>query len=407
MKICYLLGLTLILCVGLVSALPLTINEVQIDDIALTSGTNRVSLDRNASYPVEIQFTPQQNINNLEIEAFISGYEYNYDDKISDATPADDYEANTTYKRTLNIKIPKDVEEDSYKLRILFSDRDGDSLIQDYNLKLDPVRNALEIIDIILSQETVEAGNTLTASVRLANLGSEEEEDIKIGFTIPELGINAATYLDELEQEDEESSEEVFLRIPDDAKAGVYNLDVKVDYDRKHSSVYGSVLISVKNPKEESASKPKIAILIGSQLESASFDKPAVYPVLVTNYAKTAKVFTFAVEGADFADVEVNPAGTFIVQPDETAQIAIVVTPNKGLSAGTRVLSLDIIGDDRSIKQVPLTLNILKTEASLLPYILAVSVIAVATAFCVFGFGKINKIFQNKKGEKEKIDSYY
>lgn len=406
MKTYLLLGIMLILCAGLVSALPLTVNEVQIDDITLTSGTNRVSLDRSTGYPVEIQFTPQQNVSNLEIEAFISGYEYNYDDKISDIAPADDYEANITYKRTLNIKIPKDIEEDSYKLRILFSDRDGDSLIQDYNLKLDPVRNALEIMDIMLSQETVEAGNTLTASVRLANLGSEEEENIRIEFTIPELGVSAATYIDELEQEDEESSEEVFLRIPDNAKAGVYNLDVKVDYDRKHNSVSGSALISVKNTKEEPV-KPKTAVLIGSNLESASFDRPAVYPVSVSNYAKTARVFTFAVEGADFADVEINPASTFIVQPNETAQIAVVLTPHKGISAGARVLSLDIIDNDRSIKQVPLTLNILKTEVLLLPYILAVSVIAVATAFCVFCFGKINKIFQNKKSEKEKPDTYY
>lgn len=407
MKTYLLLGIMLILCAGLVSALPLAVNEVQIDDITLTSGTNRVSLDRNANYPVEIQFTPQQNIKNLEIEAFISGYEYNYDDKISDVAPADDYEANVTYKRTLNIKIPKDIEEDSYKLRILFSDRNGDSLIQDYNLKLDPVRNALEIMDIMLSQETVEAGNTLTASVRLANLGSEEEENIRIEFTIPELGVSAATYIDELEQEDEESSEEVFLRIPDDAKAGVYNLEVKVDYDRRHNSVSGSALISVKNPKEVESAKPKTTIIIGSQLESASFDRPAVYPVSVSNYAKTARVFTFAVEGADFADVEVNPASTFIVQPNETAQIAVVVTPYKSVSSGARVLSLDITSNDRPIKQVPLTLNILKTEASLLPYILAVTLIAVATAFCVFCFGKINKTFQDKKGEKEKPDTYY
>ncbi len=411
MKKYILIGLILalsLISIGTAFALPLTVNEVQIDDITLTSGANRVSLDRNAEYSVEIQFTPQQAIENLELEAFISGYEYNYDDKISDGTPADDYDANITYKRTLSIRIPKDVEEDSYKIRVLFSDRDGDTLIKDYNLKLDPVKNAVEIVDIILSQEILEAGNVLTAVIRLANLGEDDEEDIRVELSVPELGLMQVEYIDEIAAEDEESSEELLLRIPTDAKPGVYTLNVRADYDNRHASVFSSATFSVKN-NAKALSGPKTVIVVGSQIESASAAKPGIFPVSLTNNLR-AQAFTLAVEGVDgWADAEINPVNTALLESGETAQFAVILTPNRGVEAGTRVFTVNFYTGGKALKQIPLTVNVLPTSQDIPYFAVAIAgIIILALLAALLFFRKINNHSKDSvESKKQQINTYY
>ncbi len=404
MKKYLLLGLMVILCAGLASALPLTVEDIKVDGV---SAGNRLSLDRGETYGIEVVFTPSEDINDMEIEAFIAGYEYSHDKPISDSTPSDGYEANITYKEKLTITIPKDVEEDNYKLRIIFSDRDGDELIQTFDLKLDPVRDSLEISDILLSQETVNAGSVLTVVVRIANFGSGDEDNVRIEAEIPELGVKQVAYVDEVQADDEESSEELYLRIPAGAGSGVYSLNVKVSYDRKHQETTSSVQISIRNNTEDEP-KTKTVILLGSTLASASADRPAVYPVTITNYAKSTKVFTLSVEGADgWADVQVNPASTILADPQENIHFAVVVTPNKGISAGIRVLTLDIIDRNHSIKQVPLTVNVLESSDSPILYGLGLVAALLLAAVLILGFKKINKNGRNNGSGKSKVDAYY
>ena len=135
-KLITLILMVFILAVG-VSAFPAKLNYAEWDGSTLdSSGTNRLSIDRGEVYELKISFTPFENLDNVEIEAFISGYEYNNYDSVSDITSTFKVDANTTYVKKLSLSIPDDVDEDNYKLRIIISDRNNNPLVFNIILRL-------------------------------------------------------------------------------------------------------------------------------------------------------------------------------------------------------------------------------------------------------------------------------
>ena len=105
-----------------------------------------------------------------------------------------------------------------------------------YELDIGTQRHSVEIRDVVLSPNTeVKAGRALLATVRVRNRGEQAEDGVKIVVSIPKLGVSAADFIDRLEKEgdkdDQATSEEMFLRIPDDAETGKYTVRVEVFYD--------------------------------------------------------------------------------------------------------------------------------------------------------------------------------
>ena len=75
MKVTKILGLFTILLLSVLalssvaSALPLVIEEVQVDDIVVTeTNVNRLALERGKEFEVEVRFTPTEDIDDMEIE---------------------------------------------------------------------------------------------------------------------------------------------------------------------------------------------------------------------------------------------------------------------------------------------------------------------------------------------------
>ncbi len=73
LKIALMLVLAIALA-GTVLALPITVDKVEVDDVALNvNSVNRFDVLRGDRIEVEVVFTPQQNINDMQIDAFFSG----------------------------------------------------------------------------------------------------------------------------------------------------------------------------------------------------------------------------------------------------------------------------------------------------------------------------------------------
>ena len=150
MKKIILLLFTLILLTTSVAALPIVIDGVEVNDVEVAQNVaNRLDVLRDDEFEVEIRFTPLQNIDDVEIEAAIYGFEYNDFNRIADHVSNADYDANVTYVKRLRLTLPDEVDEDDYKLRIIFADRNNDALILNYNLKIDVERHKLKIEDVI------------------------------------------------------------------------------------------------------------------------------------------------------------------------------------------------------------------------------------------------------------------
>lgn len=231
---------------GAASALP-TIDKVEVDGTTVFEDqVNRLDVEAGNQIEVEVWLTSAESNDNVRVTAEIAGYEHSDDSDISDKTDSFKVEANATYKKTLMLSLPEDADDDSYKLRIIVEDRNSDEIVQNYNLVLNVPRHKLAIDDVILYPEgTVTAGQALLVTVNLENYGQKDQDDVRVHATVPMLGIGATDIVDEIESDDSETSEELFMRIPADAKAGDYTLKIDVDYNDGHDSVSKTVTFNV------------------------------------------------------------------------------------------------------------------------------------------------------------------
>jgi len=274
MKKIALIVFALLLMVTSVAALPMTIDEVEIDGVTIDPDqTNRLDLLRDDEFRVRITFTVLQDLDDVEFEVAIFGYEYNDVERIVDHIPSADYDANITYVKRFDLSLPDEVDEDDYKLRIIVADRNSNVLIQNYNLKIDVERHKLKIEDVLLFPSShIEAGRALLATIRVENKGERTEDDVRVEVSIPELGISGADYIDEIDPDDEEETEEIFLPVPVCAQSGTYLAEVLVSYDEdsEHERVTMPIQVIASDRCVEEEEEDSIVVVIPEAPNTAS-----------------------------------------------------------------------------------------------------------------------------------------
>ena len=198
------------------------------DRIVKNDVTYLKAYERGDDLEVTVEFTSHEAAEDVQIMAFLTGHHrgHRVTEELIDVTPSFTIKANTVYERVLNLKLPEDFHvkgenADELKLRVVISDKYSSTFIKEYNLRVEALRESVVIQDVILDPYSeVQAGRGLFASVRVENLGQENEEDLKIEVGIPALGLRAVEYIDELEIEEATTSEDLFIRVPVCTKPG-------------------------------------------------------------------------------------------------------------------------------------------------------------------------------------------
>ncbi len=242
------LAITILSLTATVTALPVWMDRVEVNDNQIfVDDINRIALERDNAIDIEVRMMSFEDLEDVELEAFVSGYEYNsYDNsRMSDSTSLFDMEANVTYVKKLSITLQGDMDQDDYKLRLIATDRNGYETVENYNLKIEGSRHLIKIADVTLSEDIVKQGNALLTSVRIENVGQRTEDDVKVTVSVPEFGISATDYIDEIKVDKQKNSEELYLRIPKCAEPGRYVLEVEVAYNREHTKVTTAVPFDV------------------------------------------------------------------------------------------------------------------------------------------------------------------
>lgn len=243
-------------------AIPLDIQKVEIDGERVDDSAVRLDVQRGQEVEIELTLIPTADIEDIEIRAFVSGYEYNDFSEIADSIGPISMESGVKYIKTLRVTLPEDVEEADYKIRLLFTDRNGeDVLVRNYQIKVDLPRHELKIADVVFHPgKNVKAGTALLGQVRLENMGERDEENIVVKIMIPELGVSATDYVDELEAGEQEETEELYLRIPESAEGGIYQAQIYVGYNRNHDKVLATTQISVEAEPKEPAQETVVIV---------------------------------------------------------------------------------------------------------------------------------------------------
>lgn len=352
----------LVLMVGPAYGLPVTINKVEINDIELQPNEqNRLDIVRGQPFEVEVQITPQEDLDDVAIYAYISGFEFLDAEPSAAVTPLFDADANVRYPKRLVLHLSDEFEEDDYKLRIQIVDRNGEALVQNYNLKIDVPRHFLKIEDIVLNPQTsVKGGSAILVTVRVENGGEQDEEDIKVTVSVPELKISAVEYINEIEQEDEEETEEVFLRVPRCTKAGTYPLMVEVAYNEGHLVVQDQKTIQVVEDETcEEEKQTAITAQLSSSFEKGTQGAAGTATLFVTNPGKTKKTVTVNAQQKEgpTAPMTITPSNTMILQPGTTQTFTLSYTVPEDTAAGAAHYNI-VVTSGKDSTQIPFTLSI-------------------------------------------------
>ena len=341
----------LLLSIAVAHAVPGTIDEVKVDGDELIEGdVNKLSLERGEEFEVKVRVTASSPIANAEVVAFVSGFDFSdEDERISDSSGAFDMTANNTVIKKLRLKIPDRADKDDYRLRVIFSDRNGEEVVKNYRIRIQPPRHSVAIRDIILNPTgSIEAGRSLLVSVRMKNLGDKDEDDIKVTVNIPDLGLTASDFVKEVQADESATSEELFFRIPACARAGTYPVEIELEYDdgfrsvteEQELTVTASSLCTQQNQDEPSI-QPQIAVSPGT-LEIVKGEGGAYFTASVTNSQATSKSFYLSAEGANGLQIRFSPSNAVIVQPGDMQNVFVYVAADKNTPVGSQVLTISV-----------------------------------------------------------------
>ncbi len=366
MKIKFLALLTIFLLgmIGVASAALVVDNtKIKINGDYYESG-DTIQVEKGDTLRIRVQLendpavAPVGDLNDIDVTAEIRGYEYD-SDGLYDRTDSFDLASGDTVYKNLELNVPEKAEKDYYDIRVMAGGRSG-SLI-DYNLQLHVTgqRHKLTIKDVVLSPENeVRAGRYLVATVRVKNYGEKDEEGIKVKISIPELGVSESDYIDELEEDESTTSEELLLRIPVDAQDGEYTVRTTVEYDEGTEVETREDTISVVSADYVPSSSEKTVVNVGIESQSLSAGQSTVYPIMITNTASTAKTYTVSVSGvAGWGSTVVQPSNVVTVSGGDTSTVSVSLTVNADASSGEKAFVVEIQSPTKTA-QIPLKANV-------------------------------------------------
>ncbi|MBN2453909.1 hypothetical protein JXB11_00010 [Candidatus Woesearchaeota archaeon] len=336
-------------CGDYASDLPIIIEEVEIDGTEVVyDEDNSLSLERGQDIDVKVKMSATEDVDNVELMAYISGYEHSDVEPISDTTAVFDMDANVTYIKKLQLSLPSRADEDTYKLRLVIADRSGDECTPNYLIKVDVPRHDVQIRDVVFSPDgSVQAGRALLATVRVKNTGEKDEDSIKVKVEIPSLDVSATDFIDELESDDTTTSEELFMRIPDCAKPGTYEVKVTVEFNEGEDAIRKTEVIEVTEGDVcpiKAEVEGRITVTVGGEAQTIEAGGAgAAYPVAITNSGTGSRTFSLGVEGvSNWGTARMSPSNVMNVAGGETKTAFVFVTANSGAADGERLFVLSI-----------------------------------------------------------------
>lgn len=427
--------------------------EVYLDNVLLEEGNDNAFqvVERGETLDLKVVFKASNTTDPdeiVEISGEIKGDDH--DDIIADETDTFDLNEGGRYIKRLKLKLTDRMDvsgSGQYDLRVNIDGRTRDIAVRKFfRLKVETPQHAVKIDDIIFSpMNKVKAGRALLTTVRVENDGDRNEDGVKIVVSIPELGLSAASFIDQLEKEgqddDSTESEPMYIRIPDCAEAGLYTVKVDVYYDDGDERVSEETSIDViagdaceldstrggndnnyndqnNGQDQEPQTRPAVpqtVITVGAQSQDLqSGAGGAIYPITLTNNGPRTKTYTVAVDTAStFADVRVSPSNVLVVGAGETKSAFIFVSAKPGVAAGQYGFSVTISSNNEVLQQVPLTANVVggaaKVAGSNLKRALEIGLIVLVVILVILGliigFNKLRS--DEEESKEESTQTYY
>tara|TARA_Y100000310_G_scaffold167856_1_gene167822 strand:+ start:28311 stop:29597 length:1287 start_codon:yes stop_codon:yes gene_type:complete len=397
--------------------------DVELDSKPLNEvGSNPVSFKRNQdNLEVQVHFRSNVDNNNIQVEAFMRGHDQS-NEIVGDLSDVFRVRKNIDYYKDLTIDIPSRMEQSNFVLFVRVYARNGQIASQDYQIRVEAESHEIRIKDVVLNPENeIRAGRTLLASLRLKNMGVNDEEGVKVRVSIPELGISASDFVNEIEAEsdssdnDQATSNELFLRIPRDAETGVYTVVAEAlfrDLDEKVS--YETEIRVIGEEQAAPTTQEKTVIIVPTERQALTAGGSELfYPITITNMGSESKAYTLTVDALAWGTGRVSPSNFDVVNAGDSKTFNVHVAASASAPAGEQTFLVTIKSGDKVLKQIPLKSVIsgktsvsggfsLKTVLEVLAVVLVVLIIII---LLVFGLSRVTR--RDDDDEDKEDEAYY
>jgi hypothetical protein len=263
------------------------------------------------------------------------------------------------------------MDRDVYTLTLLLTDKTGvlEEATYFVSLASGGDDHKLVIKDVIFAPEDkVDAGKAFLATVKVANKGIKDEDDVKVRVAIPELGVSAAVFIDEVEAEDLDDdvviSEELYMRIPSDALTGDYEVVVTAEYDDGDEEAVETYTISVDGVSpvvvdETPVEEPKIQVSYLESMDMTAGSAGKMYPITIVNPTSESKTAVITIDGAEaFGEAVVEPSNVVIVEAGETKLVPVYVSADSEAMAGEYQFTVMMSGLSEEAQTVVMVANV-------------------------------------------------
>lgn len=405
------LALVAIFAMGSVAnALDIEIAGVEVNRRPLVDGVSNV-VDRDGTVDVRVYYIANEDVNNAEIRLTLYGnYHKDNVDVISSKINAVAGDLNHV---DLKLKIPARFDADYFTLFVDFGARNS-RVTQEYVLRVNAHNHRVVINDVTLNPfNGVEAGRSTIARINVRNFGISDEDNMKVEFEIPQLNVKDSFRMD-LKAGESKDSEDLYVRIPQCTKPGVYTAIARVIYydgdevaEQKGTiEVFASEAdVCGTETTTPSEKEGKVVVTLGSQFQEVT-QAGAIYPITFSNDGAASKTFVVEVVGAQsWADVRISPLQTVTIGAGQTENVYVYVASKEGAPAGQKMFSVNIKNTDgETVKQVPLTADVVAEEenSNALVKGLQVGLIVLVILLVILG---LVVAFNKMKSDEEDEDS--
>lgn len=380
----------------------LTAADVEVEVNDEENDSTPLTVERGEELEVEVNFEHSGMVDakNIEVEAQLLGYD---EEDVEDSAVVKKVTAGTKGTGvTLKLTVPSDFNYGDATLRVRVSGGAAEAdLVVNYALYVESPSHSVKVADVSFSPGlTVKAGRSLLATVLVENVGDNAEEDVKVTVAVPELGLSASEYLDEVAADDKEDVDEMFLQIPADAKAGEYTVKVTVQYDDLEESVTETYTLKVVDsefvkPQQKSG---KTVLAAGPEMQTVVAGKTATYAVALTNDGSASKAYTVEAATGDWATASVSEK-LVVLEPGQSKVVYVDLTAAEDAAAGEHLASLTVKSGSDVLETVVLKATVAaaekaSNETSLrngLEIALVVLVVLLVLLGLVIGFSRLRK----------------
>jgi len=311
-----------------------------------------------------------------------------------------DVKAGHTYTKTLSLKVPFELkDETSYEVALDFEI--GNTKISNMYFLTVQRPSYNPVVKSVSTSQSVDAGDSFPVDLVLKNMGYNDLDDVYVTVSIPELGVKKTSYFGDLinscevtdcdDDEDDTVSGKIYLEIPYEAEAGVYDLEVEVTNDDVTSTVSKQILV-----KNDFAGN----VIVTTSSKTANVGQEAEYTLLLVNPTNDLKVYRIVTEASGELSSGVDES--VVAVPAGSSNTVTVMA--KASEAGEYNFDVHIFSGEKLTETVALSLTA-ENNATSNPIVVLTVVLAII--FLVLLIVLIVLLGKKPRKQEEFGESYY